>query len=177
MLDIWSVGVILYILLIGVGPFASKELATTYAKIKKVEYSFPPNSNLSEEAKDLITRIFVLRPSDRITLDEIITHPFFHNRFIPYTLPEKARSQRPDAITHIEYVAPSRQPAANTGLKRKREDDNYTNEQPIKRRKLSAKAELPIRQRKQSGNNSSKLTEMHTMISKFILKLNSMLVL
>ena len=45
--DIWSMGVITYTLLVGKPPFETNEVKTTYAKIKVCDYEFPENCKLS----------------------------------------------------------------------------------------------------------------------------------
>ena len=52
--DIWSIGVIIYTLIIGRPPFETKSRKETYKKIKTVSYAFPKNAKISESAKDLI---------------------------------------------------------------------------------------------------------------------------
>jgi polo-like kinase 1 len=65
--------------LIGKPPFETSDTKTTYNRILKNNYSFPTNTPISEEAKDLIKKILVLEPSKRLTLDEILQHPFIKN--------------------------------------------------------------------------------------------------
>lgn len=77
--DVWSIGVICYTLLIGKPPFETSDTKTTYNRILKNNYSFPTNTPISEEAKDLIKKILVLEPTKRLTLDEILQHPFIKN--------------------------------------------------------------------------------------------------
>lgn len=51
-------------------------------------YAFPDTVQVSQEAKDLISKILVLDPGRRPTVDEILDHPFFHlGNKIPRLLP------------------------------------------------------------------------------------------
>ena len=77
--DVWSLGVVLYAIIIGKPPFETPDVKMTYEKIRKGLYSFPEHVKISSNAKDLITKIFNLDPTRRPTLDEIISHPFLNN--------------------------------------------------------------------------------------------------
>jgi polo-like kinase 1 len=74
--DIWSLGVICYTLLIGKPPFETNDVKTTYRRIRMNAYSFPEHVTISPNAKDLITRILNTNPAKRPTIDEILDHPF-----------------------------------------------------------------------------------------------------
>jgi polo-like kinase 1 len=74
--DIWNLGVIMYTLLIGKSPFETSDVKKTYTKIKMNSYTFPEHVILSESSKNLIQNILLLDPSKRLTLEEIMAHPF-----------------------------------------------------------------------------------------------------
>jgi len=71
---------------------------TTYKKIKINSYSFPDHVPISEASRNLITKILVLDPSLRPTLDEMSNHPFLNNGgTIPKALPLSTLACPPSA--------------------------------------------------------------------------------
>jgi len=74
--DIWSLGVIMYILLCGFPPFHEEngDLKKLYKQIRAGKYTFPPKfwKSISNDAKDLIKRMLTVRPSQRITAEQIL---------------------------------------------------------------------------------------------------------
>ncbi|KAJ8304549.1 hypothetical protein KUTeg_018132 [Tegillarca granosa] len=76
--DLWSIGVITYILLCGYEPFYEENDRLLFKKILKGEYFFYEEDwkNVSENAKDLIKKLLVLDPKHRLTVDQALEHPW-----------------------------------------------------------------------------------------------------
>ena len=72
--DVWSIGIILFTLVSGYLPFQDEEINNILARIRKFDYTVPPNISLN--LKSLIFRILEVEPSDRITIREILSHPW-----------------------------------------------------------------------------------------------------
>lgn len=93
--DIWSVGVILYTMLVGRPPFQTSDIQKIYARIKNNDYEIPAEAGLRPEAQDLITSILAPKPSDRPSLIEIMNHPWFTVGPIPTFIPMHATKTLP----------------------------------------------------------------------------------
>ena len=105
--DIWSLGVIMYTLIIGKPPFETNNVKETYKRIKTGNYSFPENAVISEPAKDLIQSILVLDPRKRPSLDEIMKHDFFNMGVsIPKTM-QQSTLACPPSLTYIRQYIPN----------------------------------------------------------------------
>lgn len=74
--DLWSCGVLLYIMLCGSPPFMQENDPQTLAVIRRGNYSFPPAdwSSISEEAKSLIRSLLKMNPKDRLTAAQALEH-------------------------------------------------------------------------------------------------------
>eukprot|EP01135_Chromosphaera_perkinsii_P010996 Nk52_evm30s2309 gene=Nk52_evmTU30s2309 len=88
--DIWSIGVILYTLLVGKPPFETESVKATYKRIRDNKFSFPIKHGISEQAMNLITSILHPKPEHRPTLEEILEHSYFHEGHCPNSLPTSA---------------------------------------------------------------------------------------
>lgn len=66
--DFWSVGVIVYTMLVGKPPFETTDVKTTYRRIRSCQYSWPDNIVISPAARSLVTKILQTNPLLRPTL-------------------------------------------------------------------------------------------------------------
>lgn len=73
--DVWSCGVILYALLCGSLPFDDENIPNLFKKIKGGIFTLP--GHMSDDIKDLISRMLVVDPLQRITVPEIRRHRWF----------------------------------------------------------------------------------------------------
>lgn len=94
--DLWSIGVIFYAMLIGKPPFQSKDVKAIYAKIKTNEYEFPSGLDISSDARDLITNLLSTDPENRPSIDDIARHAFFNSGVMPRSIPSSAVKSLPD---------------------------------------------------------------------------------
>jgi calcium-dependent protein kinase len=83
--DIWSAGVILYILLVGDPPFGGNSEMEIYKKIESIDYSFPKEiwKNISDDAKDLISKM-ICKSHNRLSAESVLKHKWLEKRTTEY---------------------------------------------------------------------------------------------
>ena len=88
-IDLWSSGIILYAMVVGVLPFDDDSIPQLFEKIKKGKYFMPPT--VSPKLSDLINNLLQPLPVKRYTLEDVWSHPWItgiENPFDEYQIPE-----------------------------------------------------------------------------------------
>merc|ERR1712032_1559821 len=80
--DLWSVGVIMYVLLCGYPPFYGETDADVLSKVRLGNFSFNAADwkNISEDAKNLIRMLLKMNPKDRYTAQQGLNHEWIMNK-------------------------------------------------------------------------------------------------
>jgi len=79
--DLWSIGVITYILLSGYSPFYAENEAGLFEKIMTAEYDFDNEcwDDISDSAKDFIKKLLTKEPENRLDVQEALEHDWMTN--------------------------------------------------------------------------------------------------
>lgn len=73
--DVWSIGCIMYTLLVGKPPFETSSLRETYSRIKQVQYKTP--QHISKPAMNMVANMLQLNPSRRPSVAKLMKDTFF----------------------------------------------------------------------------------------------------
>lgn len=78
--DVWSLGIVLYVVLFGFPPFAQTEQQALFRAIGRGKFVFPNDTRVSQDARDAVSKMLVVSPSERITAAELLQHRWFTER-------------------------------------------------------------------------------------------------
>ena len=98
--DVWACGILLYILLSGKVPFngATRDEMLNAIKTAPVEFNDAIWSQISDEAKDLITKLLQKDMRDRISAEDALVHPWLHMKLDDKTIDKKAAQEALDRM-------------------------------------------------------------------------------
>ena len=145
MVDIWALGVLMFEFLAGYAPFSGSCPKELYSNIKKLKINWPVD--FPPLAKNLITKILKLNPSERLSLEEILDHSWFtQNPPLRHVLTDYLTNEKDILKSHLiiekpENVEEKLNDITDPHKKRKfgtlraqlaeNYDDNYDNDKSI----------------------------------------------
>jgi len=110
--DVWSCGVIMYVLLCGYPPFLADTDPQVLALVRKGHFSFPSEdwSQVSGDAKDLIKKLLEMKPSERYTAEQALGHIWIkqkapHAKNEPLNTTSVSNLQKFNSTNHFKKAA------------------------------------------------------------------------
>jgi len=100
--DIWSIGCILFTLLVGKPPFETQTLKETYKRIRANEYHVP--SRVGLQAKNLIRQLLQDDPVKRPSVANILKDDFLTQGYMPSRLPTSCLTMAPRFDTKLQQI-------------------------------------------------------------------------
>ncbi|KAL7829423.1 hypothetical protein AOLI_G00303080 [Acnodon oligacanthus] len=98
--DAWSLGVMLYTMLVGRYPFHDPDPATLFSKIRRGVFCLP--DGLSLRARCLLRSLLRREPSERLTAAEVLIHPWFHSSTRDVDSPEQDVGSAEQMVPQVE---------------------------------------------------------------------------
>ncbi|XP_041642385.1 serine/threonine-protein kinase Chk2 isoform X2 [Cheilinus undulatus] len=147
--DAWSLGVLLFVCLGGYPPFhESFSKKTITEQIIGGEFTMVPSKwkNVSDQAKDVVRKLLVVNPTQRMTIEEALQHPWLQDPSMLETAHRLMYPPADAAAGDADKDSPAMEAASSSGASgRKRgrdKGDEKDEEQPAKRRQASPPAPL-----------------------------------
>jgi len=162
--DIWSIGCIMYTLLVGKPPFETQTLKDTYNRIRKNEYHIP--SRIGPLANSLIVRLLQDDPKKRPSLGVMLSDDFMLNGYMPTSLPVSCLTMAPrfDAKPHQNLIAVRHGSQQNSGAAISSEVDGVLLSLPRSGQKL----ERGVGTSENEVPKGCWLSELHTQLGKVV---------
>lgn len=126
--DVWSCGVILYVLLAGFLPFDESTIVALFAKIQSADFTYP--SWFSTEVRSLLDQMLVADPHSRISIANIKNHPWFigpDGAAAPVSAPTIAPSAAPTADQMESAFMPLHHRSESVDVEDNYDDTDFNN--------------------------------------------------
>ncbi|KAF4521000.1 hypothetical protein B566_EDAN002496 [Ephemera danica] len=111
--DIWSVGVLAYVLLTGYSPFAGDSKQETFCNISQNNLTFPEElfSGVSAAAQDFIRATLIIDQTARLTARQCLEHPWLAPSVAPSPAPQPRKPSFPAVVAAVVEAASKGRPA------------------------------------------------------------------
>ena len=129
--DIWCIGVLMFELMTGYSPFQGDDVRTVKYNISKLKIRWP--AQMDRDARDLISKILRYNPYERISLEQMLLHPFF-TKYYPNAI--SCLKQPDHNIQYKVFIVSKDNPltwnpilgANNYGTQNKNYSNNFSND-------------------------------------------------
>ncbi|XP_004840298.1 serine/threonine-protein kinase 17A [Heterocephalus glaber] len=105
--DMWSIGVLTYVMLTGISPFLGDNKQETFLNISQMNLSYSEEEfdGVSESAVDFIKQLLLKKPEDRATAEGCLRHPWLTPSSIPSPFKVEGAVEAPDILQEGDSVA------------------------------------------------------------------------
>jgi len=159
-LDIWCLGVLMFELITGNLPFTGKNVENLSGNILKNKIVWP--NDIGPDEKDLLSKILKTNPQDRLTLKQILAHPYFtkikcHDNFVFYTPKEAAKEGDNDIFLISTGISSTNSKSPNKLNSQKNIPETSKKNSDINLSQFTTKDDVKSQHIKNESGNSSNL--------------------
>jgi tribbles homolog 1/2 len=125
--DSWSLGIILYTLLLGRYPFHHQTIIAMFVKIARGKFQIPPSSGLSIDSKMLLRSLIRVKPDERLLPNEILAHNWLKNNDYEFKFRLQQAPVTLFSINQSKHLLDANDTSVETSLSKKVKLNNMLN--------------------------------------------------